>query len=150
MNDSIKALSRQPKYLGYMGLLPQLCILLYMGQSAERVWIGQAAGFGYAALIFSFLGGTWWGVGLMAPNVPRWLYIVAVLPSLIAFATYLPWIWSWESPKLSLVILGLGLLISPAVDRAVSQHLEILPGWLRLRLHLSVGLGLLTLAICLF
>jgi hypothetical protein len=137
------------KKLGYAGLLPQLFAVIYASGGPQNLWISQAAAFGYAALIFSFLGGAWWGIGLLAPKAPRWVFVAAVLPSLIAFACYLPWIWGAEWPKPSLVILGLGLLLSPLIDRALASHFEMPPGWLRLRLHLSVGLGLLTLAICL-
>lgn len=136
------------KWLGYTGLIPQFCILLYAAAGLENLWVGQAAGFGYAALIFSFLGGAWWGIGLMMPKPPPWLFIIAVLPSLIAFAAYLPWIWGLEWPIPSLVALGFALLISPLVDRTLAPHVEIPTGWLRLRFQLSVGLGLLTLAIC--
>lgn len=148
MNHEVETLPKQAKYLGYSGLLPPLFIVLYAAQGAENLWVGQAAGFGYAALIFSFLGGTWWGVGLKGAQPPDWLFAVAVLPSLIAFATYLPWIWGLDWPVPSLFILGVGLLLSPLIDRALASHIEMPAHWLRLRLHLSVGLGLFTLALC--
>jgi hypothetical protein len=138
------------KWLGYAGLIPQLFFVLYTATGPENLWVGQAAGFGYAALIFSFLGGAWWGIGLMMPKPPPWLFFFAVVPSLIAFVAYLPWIWGLEWPLPSLVLLGLCLLASPLVDRALAPLVATPVGWLRLRLHLSAGLGLLTLAICLF
>jgi Protein of unknown function (DUF3429) len=150
MNITSAHLSDCARTLGYLGLLPQLCITVYAVGGIENVWISQAAGFAYAALIFSFLGGTWWGVGVMSAKAPLWIFAVAILPSLIALAAYLPWIWGLEWPEPSLAVLGIGLLASPAVDRALATHVEMPIGWLLLRLHLSIGLGLLTLALCLF
>jgi Protein of unknown function (DUF3429) len=115
------------KKLGYAGLLPQLFAVVYASGGPQNLWISQAAAFGYAALIFSFLGGAWWGIGLLAPKAPRWVFVAAVLPSLIAFACYLPWFWGVEWPMPSLVILGLGLFdpvpdLHPARMRILALH----------------------------
>lgn len=149
MSDHATPITNQARWFGYAGLAPQFFILLYATQGAENLWIGQAAGFGYAAAIFSFLGGVWWGLGLNNPKAPRWLFGAAVLPSLIAVAAFLPWVWGFEWPIPSLIILGLGLLASPLVDHAIARHMELPDGWLKLRTHLSTGLGLSTLALCL-
>lgn len=132
------------KWLGYAGLLPQAIAVAMLLNDSTLKWIAIAGGYGYAAFIFSFLGGVWWGLALNAANPPRWLYPVAVLPSLIALATYLPWIWGWNWPEPSLWILGTSLLLSPLVDHALAKHIALPDGWLRLRVHLSAGLGILT------
>ena len=150
MIDQNDTFSQRAKWLGYAGLLPQFFAVIYAFGGPQNLWISQAAAFGYAALIFSFLGGAWWGLGIFTRTAPSWVFAVAVLPSLIAFGSYLPWIWGAEWPKPSLFILGLGLLLSPLVDRALAPHIQMPTGWLKLRFHLSVGLGLMTLAICLF
>ena len=76
--------------LGLAGLLPQFaCVAaLYLG-SEEWRYTAQAIAFGYAALIFSFLGGMWWGIAAMAPAAENrrtigWVWVAAVAPSLIA------------------------------------------------------------------
>jgi hypothetical protein len=142
------SLSPSAKWLGYSGLLPQLFLVVYAAMGAENLWVGQAMGFGYAALIFSFLGGAYWGVALMQPQSPTWIYAGAVVPSLIAFGTFVPWIWGLGWPVPSLIILGTGLLVSPIIDRAIARRVRFPIGWIKLRLQLSTGLGLLTLALC--
>ena len=138
------ALQRRARLLGYAGQLPQVFAIILLADPETR-WIALAGGFGYAALIFSFLGGVWWGVGISNPQAPRWIYVAAVLPSLIGLATYVPWIFGWAWPGPSLIVLGLCLLVSPIVDREMALKLPLPEGWVRLRSHLSVGLGLLTL-----
>jgi hypothetical protein len=144
MTETTRPLPDAAKWLGYAGLLPQAIAVAMLLEDTTLKWIAIAGGYGYAAFIFSFLGGAWWGLALSAANPPRWLYPVAVLPSLIALATYLPWIWGLQWPEPSLWVLAFGLLLSPLVDRALGRHIALPKGWLRLRVHLSVGLGLLT------
>lgn len=138
------ALQRRARLLGYAGQLPQVFAIILLADPETR-WIALAGGFGYAALIFSFLGGVWWGVGISNPQAPRWIYVAAVLPSLIGLATYVPWIFGWTWPGPSLIVLGLCVLVSPIVDREMALKLPLPEDWVRLRSHLSVGLGLLTL-----
>jgi len=150
MAHDFPQISHQAKWLGYSGLMPQLFIVLYASQGVENLWIGKAAGFGYAALILSFLGGTWWGLGLKMTKAPNWVFVIAVAPSLLAFATYLPWIWGMEWPNPSLFALGAALLASPIVDRLLAKQAEIPSGWLKLRFRLSMGLAVLTVALSFF
>lgn len=136
-------LSRQARWFGYAGLLPQVLAVLLLSDPGLR-WTAIAAGFGYAALIFSFLGGVWWGIGVSNPHAPRWIYAAAVAPSLLSFGAYLPWIFGWTWPAPSLMLLSLALLFSPLVDRELALGIAMPKGWLRLRVTLSLGLGLLT------
>lgn len=151
-----------PRLLGLAGLLPQLgalAALLWGG--ADYHYAALAIGYGYAALIFSFLGGMWWGLGAAAQTrqsaagaqvgpsgaqgiaVPRWLWVAAVAPSLIAGATYLPWIFGGEWPGPSLILLGLAIAASPLIDARLSA---LTPAWwMPLRWVLSLGLGGVTL-----
>ncbi|MFM5913815.1 MAG: DUF3429 domain-containing protein [Chakrabartia godavariana] len=138
------SLNPRARVLGYAGQLPQLFAVVLLADPETR-WIALAGGFGYAALIFSFLGGVWWGVAVSNPQAPRWIYLAAVLPSLIALAAYLPWIFGWEWPGPSLVVMGLCLVLSPAVDREMALKLPLPDGWVQLRSRLSQGLGALTL-----
>jgi uncharacterized membrane protein YfhO len=130
--------------LGLSGLLPQLlagAVSLHPPHAA----FGQFAAFLYAALILSFLGGLWWGVAAPNPNASRWLYVVAVMPSLVAFAAGLLWIIRTGSPGQSLLIVGFGLLFAPLVDWQLDQRGMVPKGWLPMRIILSTGLGVITL-----
>jgi Protein of unknown function (DUF3429) len=132
---------------GYAGLLPQLIAAALVLSDSEYRRTGLAAAYGYAAFIFSFLGGIWWGFGVVArkDGVDAGpIFALAVAPSLIAFASYLPWIWGWDWPGPSLAWIGLFLMISPLADRWLMQRCTLPNGWMKLRWHLSLGLGGLT------
>ena len=146
MTDSPPPLPRIAIVLGLAGLAPQVWALLATLREADR-YIGLAAGYFYAALIFSFLGGLWWGVAASRKDAPEWLYLAAVAPSLIAFASGIPWMTGTEWPGPSLGVLGLGILAAPLIDRALFKAGLIDRSLLRLRFALSLGLGLLTLAL---
>lgn len=135
--------------LGFAGLIPQAIALFLVATDAEQRWSALAVGYAYASFIFSFLGGVWWGQALSTKDAPRWIYSAAVAPSLIALATYLPWVVGAAWPGPSLIVLGLCLVASPLVDRAIGQNLTLPSGWMRLRLLLSIGLGGLTLLLAL-
>lgn len=106
-----------------------------------------ALGWLYAALIFSFLGGLWWGLAAAAgPRAPVWLYTASVLPSIVALASLTPWLIGEPWPGPSLVWLGIGIFASPLVDRRVAALGLAPPWWLPLRLLLSSGLGLMAVA----
>jgi hypothetical protein len=129
--------------LGLSGLLPQImaaAICLHPPHAA----FGQFAAFLYAALIFSFLGGLWWGIAAVKQTAPRWLYGAAVMPTLISFGAGLLWIVRGGSAGPSLIIVGLGLLLSPLIDWQLDRQ-GLVPGrWLTMRIILSLGLGALT------
>ncbi len=134
-------LPRLAHWLGLAGIAPQLWSTLTVFANAEMRWGALAIGYAYAALIFSFLGGVWWGMALRQENTPGWIYAVAVLPSLIGVATYLPWIWGYTWPGPSLIILGMLVAASPLVDLKIGGNPA---GWMQLRWILSLGLGSLT------
>ena len=139
-----------PRWLGLAGLLPQLtCVAVLYAGPAEWREAALAIAFAYAALILSFLGGMWWGIAAAAPAAQRrkalgWLWIAAVLPSLVALACFLPWALDWAWPEPSLVMLGGALLVSLGVDAKLGA---LAPRWwMALRVPLSTGLGLATIA----
>lgn len=140
------ALPPNARQLGLAGLLPQVAALLAVWGGGPLAWTALAVAYGYAALIFSFLGGVWWGLALTRPNPVSWVMPVAVLPSLIALAGWLPWMVGWNWPGPELAILGGLIALSPLVDRAIGDMPE---GWLGLRWRLSLGLGGLSLLIAL-
>ncbi len=140
-----------PRILGFAGLLPQLAcaLVVWLGPPDLRFW-ALAIGWGYAALILSFLGGLWWGLlaaqmaadGGTSDRPQPWMWIASVVPSLWALVTFLPWIVGANWPGPSLVGLGLALLGSVWVDRRLAARLTVVPDWwMALRVPLSVGLG---------
>lgn len=139
-----------PRRLGYAGLLPQLACALaaWFGPPAWH-WSALAIGWAYAALIFSFLGGAWWGLATGAPdegrNTPTWLWLAAVTPSLLALITFVPWVVGADWPGPSLLVLGAALLFTPLVDARLVTVRPV--WWMRLRIPLSLWLGGLTIAL---
>ncbi|MFY8049006.1 MAG: DUF3429 domain-containing protein [Erythrobacter sp.] len=140
--DGQISLTPAARVLGYAGLLPQVfcCAMILAGH--EWRYAALAGGFAYAAAIFSFLGGVWWGKAVQSGRATTGAYVLAVMPSLLAVALFLPWSFGWEWPGPALFYLGALILASPLVDRALGYAA---PDFLRLRWHLSVGLGTLTL-----
>ncbi len=144
-----------PRWLGLSGLLPQLaCVLAVWFGPPEWRFTALAIGWGYAALIFSFLGGLWWGLAAAESSagrdVPSWLWAVSVLPSLWALVTYIPWIVGANWPGPSLLGLALAIFASLLVDRWIAKEISSAPAWwMSLRIPLSAGLGLLSILLAL-
>lgn len=142
--DGKSLLSPTARALGYAGLLPQLLCLAMLLTGHEWRYAALAGGFAYGAAIFSFLGGVWWGQAVQSGRATAGAYLVAVMPSLIAVALFLPWTFGWSWPGPALLYLGALILLSPLIDRALGFAER---DFLRLRWHLSVGLGSLTVAL---
>ena len=138
------SLSPAARALGYAGLLPQLICIALILMGHEWRYSALAGGFAYAAAIFSFLGGVWWGQALASGRATTGAYVIAVMPSLLTLALFLPWTFGWEWPGPALFYLGALILGSPLIDRALGYAA---PDFLRLRWHLSIGLGSLTIAL---
>ena len=138
------SLTPASRVLGYAGLLPQIICLGFTVSGHEFAYTSMAGGFAYAAAIFSFLGGVWWGQAIQSGRAGAGSYIIAVMPSLIAVALFLPWSFGWEWPGPALLYLGTFILLSPLVDRALGFAAS---DFMRLRWHLSLGLGGLTIAL---
>ncbi len=135
------------RLLGFAGLLPHIAVvLILLERNSELRFSALSMGYAYAALILSFLGGIWWGFAARAERAPVWLWVAAVLPSLIALASFLPWATGETWPGPSLVVIGVALIGSLGVDWQL-HHTGLAPEWwLRLRLPLSLGLGTLSIA----
>jgi hypothetical protein len=140
--DDQTSLSPAARMLGYAGLLPQIICLGLVLLGHEWRYLALAGGFAYAAAIFSFLGGVWWGQAVQSGRATTGAYLLAVLPSLLAVVLFLPWTFGWEWPGPALMYLGAFILLSPLVDRALGFARS---DFLRLRWHLSLGLGGLTI-----
>ena len=142
-----------PRLLGLAGLLPQAaCLIAALFGPAD--WADMARSFAalYAALIFTFLGGTWWGIAAAAPAAERrgglrWMWVAAVLPSLVAAGALAGWLSGLWPVEPVLVSLGSGLLMALGVDARIRT---LAPRWwMGLRAPLSVLLGAMTIAIAL-
>ena len=142
----LQTLPRPLVVLGLAGLLPQAFCLVMAMDSANH-YFAIAAACCYAAVILSFLGGMWWMAGALGGLREPGVYILAVMPSLAAWAALLPWCVGWTWPGPSLALLGVLLLMSPLADAALSSRMALPAGWLRLRMVMAGGLGVLTLAI---
>lgn len=152
MNEQIAAstpsLTKTARVLGYAGLLPQILCVGLLAIGHEWRYAALAGGFAYAAAIFSFLGGVWWGQSLAGARAREpatgGAYVLAVMPSLLAVALFLPWSFGWEWPGPALLYLGALILGSPLIDRALGYARA---DFLQLRWHLSIGLGVLTIVL---
>lgn len=139
------------RWLGLAGLIPQLyATAVVLGGDPANRFTALSLGYAYAALILSFLGGIWWGIaagaaGLRSIVVPRWLWFVAVVPTLIALASALPWALGTPWPQPSLIALGTALIAACGIDWLLWRHGLVPDWWLTLRLPLSIGLGVLTI-----
>jgi hypothetical protein len=135
------------RVLTLIAIVPQLLFLFATLTDGALSWTAPAAAFAYAAFIFSFVGGYWWGVAFdREPQRPIILFI-AVLPMLLCFALFLPWVlgWSWPGPQL--VGLGIAIMAGFLVDWLILRSAVAVPGWLHIRLIASLGLGLSTMLI---
>lgn len=135
-----------PRWLGLAGLLPQLAaVAVVFGGDTSLHFSAVALGYAYAALILSFLGGLWWGVAAAADQPPEWIWVAAVVPSLIALASAVPWAVGAPWPGPSLVLLGVALIGALGVDLILARRGLVPVWWMSLRLPLSLGLSGLTL-----
>jgi hypothetical protein len=124
--------------LGFAGLIPPL-VLTAVALLDIGLFAPSTPGFvlTYAAIILSFLGGSWWGFASVARR-PNWLLLgIAVVPALAGWAA----IFSFTPPAALFGLAG-ALVVSLAVDALLVRG-RLAPGWwMRLRVPLSLGLAL--------
>ncbi|WP_448502356.1 DUF3429 domain-containing protein [Sphingomonas sp.] len=151
-DDPLTAIPPDARALGLAGLLPQFASLLAtLSGHPEWSFAAHALGFAYAALILSFLGGLWWGLAAAAGGrAPGWLYVAAVVPSLLALAACVPWALGENWPGPSLIALGAALIATLLVDRRLVADALAPHWWMALRTPLSIGLGATTIVIGLY
>lgn len=143
--EQIRSLTPTARLLGYAGLLPQIACVALVALGSEYRFTALFIGFVYPAIIFAFLGGVWWGQALSKTgHASAFVYILAVLPSLISAALFIPFLEGWEWPGPALLYLGAFIAASPMIDRALGYAAK---DFMQLRWHLSLGLGLLSIAL---
>lgn len=142
----VMTVPRAARLLGLAGLLPMLAAALAAWAGGPGLhYAALALAHAYGALILSFLGGMWWGLAARADTGSAWPYMLAVAPSLLALATFVPWAVGGAWPVPSLVVISLALWFSPLVDRRLDAAGLVPPWWMALRWPLSIGLAVLTL-----
>lgn len=130
------------RLLGFAGLLPQFAFVGLQIAHPDPGWAILA--FAYAGLILSFLGGIWWGVAARVPDEDAGTFAAAVVPSLVAMAILLAALLQ-QTLRWPLVALGSALMLTLLVDRRLAAAGAVPPGWMALRIPLSLGLGALTI-----
>jgi hypothetical protein len=137
-----------PMLLGGAGLLPPvLAIIIRLAAGAGAPQSGAVLQLGilYAMLILSFLGGIWWGAAAAKapPERQAGLFTLAVLPSLVALLLFAL---AEPLPLVATILLGVLIAASPIVDARLCRMGLMPTWWMRLRVTLSLLLGLLVLA----
>jgi hypothetical protein len=142
--------------LGFAGLLPQIAavqlILLGRRDPTDLAWIPVFSGYmlalGYGASILSFIGGMWWMLAMRRSVHQGRLAAMAVVPSLLGMGlvTVAPSSWPAGLATWPAVAMGLSILATLVVDRQLVRTGEAPAGWMALRIPLSLGLGMLTIA----
>lgn len=145
-----KPLRKPPVWLGAAGLLPQLACVTVALVAVDLRNVASLSGGLYAGAILSFLGGMWWMQALCRGDPRWWPYVVAVVPSLLAWAVLALWLLNVIAPHVALIVIGAALLASPAGDHLVGSFAADVPAWRRLRQLLSAGLGSLTVMLSAF
>ncbi len=129
---------RAPLLLGLAGLIPPV-VLTLVGLFDLSLFAPSTPGFvrSYAAVILSFLGGAWWAFVCREERPRAALLVLAVLPSLAAWAAMF-----WFVPAQALFALA-GLLVASLVVDALLVGWRLAPRWwFRLRMPLTLGLAL--------
>jgi hypothetical protein len=103
-----------------------------------------------ASLILSFLGGIWWGVAIGRTETegagPGGLLALAIVPTVVTLL--IAGLSGWM-PKTGAVLLGTAIIATLLVDRGLAMRGLVPVWWMRLRVPLSLALGLLTAGLAL-
>lgn len=135
--------------LGYAGLVPQAAaaLVIVIGPADYRIG-AMALALAYAALIFSFLGGLWWGLAAaQLQDAPVWVWPIGVLPSLLSLAIGISWAAGIAQLPALLAILAAGIAGSVLVDLQFYRLAMCPRDWFSFRLQLSLSLAALA-AVC--
>jgi hypothetical protein len=125
--------------LGAAGLIPPLvgAVVAY----GDLGSFGPVAGgfiLTYAALILSFLGGSWWAFASREERPRWWLMLLGVVPTLAAWAI-LPMRSTVEAGLWIAALIG----VSPLAELLYHRRGLTPRWWMRLRVPLSLGLAVL-------
>ena len=131
LSKSLSQPSAMALRLSYAGLIPFVAGALLVWAVREDVLAYVALALSaYAAVVLSFIGGIHWGLAMRQPQPASAALVWGVVPPLVAWpAAVMP-------PSGGLVILGLMLVVSYAVDRRLYPA-QGAAAWLTLRFRLS-------------
>lgn len=137
MSANANRIPSAPALLGYAGVLPfaALALTFVLGGSALGD-LALRAFLVYGAVILSFLGGIRWGAAVRSERPRNGEYVLAVLPSLWAWACLLgesPWVAAWGLMA-GFALMGFVDWLKPAPGTA--------PWLVTLRLRLTVAVVL--------
>lgn len=136
-------ISTAARMLGIAGLLPQLGALLLIATGVDRA-LGTLMAFAYAVVILSFLGGISWGFAMRSgADQPR-LAVLTITPTLAAFVLVIARV-SGLRADWALIAVGVLLILTLLLDRNFAERGVTPPGWMGLRIPLSLTLGGLTI-----
>jgi len=136
-------ISTAARMLGFAGLLPQLLALLITATGVDPA-MGAMTALAYAVLIVSFLGGIWWGFAMRTGARQPQLALLAVAPTLAAFALVVARMMGLRADW-ALAAIAAVLMLTLVVDRLFVDDAVAPPGWMGLRAPLTIGLAGLTL-----
>ena len=128
------------KYLGYGGVIPfvVLAFSLVAGVDLSAYGLADATAklLAYAAVIVSFIGAVHWGValGISSEHQSR-LFLYSVLPALFA------WVWTFLPAGIALIGMSVTIFAMYFIDRQLLES-HVPQGYLKMRLHLTVVVGL--------
>ena len=134
------------RFLGFAGLLPPALLVGAIAIERDTLAVPMllAVTIGYAALIFSFVGGAWWGLLAASGRPIGWGAVaISVAPSLLALGLLLA---TMRAPVAAPLLLAALIAASPLIDRDITARGFTPSWWMSLRVSLSFGLGALTAA----
>lgn len=137
-------ISTPARLLGFAGLIPQLLALMLTATRIDPA-LGAMMALGYAMLIVSFLGGIWWGFAMRAEERQPQMAALAVVPTVVAFALVVARLAGFRADW-GLVAIAVVLMLTLVVDRMFLEEGVAPPGWMGLRVPLTIALAALTIA----
>ena len=137
-------ISTAARMLGIAGLLPQLGALLLIATGVDRA-LGTLMAFAYAVVILSFLGGISWGFAMRSSADQARLAALTVAPTLTAFVLVIARVAAGLRADWALIAVGILLIVTLVLDRGFTDRGVTPPGWMGLRIPLSLTLGGLTI-----
>ena len=132
MNMQQDAAAGTARWLGYLGLIPFVAggaLALFGDEAASG--LGLRAVIAYGAVIVSFVGAIHWGLALAGGAPAGRLYVVSVLPSLVAWPALL---FDARTGLVLLIVAFVGIWL----HERVSLWTTLFPAWFaRLRTQLT-------------
>ena len=121
------------KLLGYAGLIPFIPLALAAGYTASVTMLHLLAVYSFG--IFSFLVGSWWGIGLL-----RYQTLVLCLSNALFLVAAT--LFAWLSLEQWLAVSGILFVIIFLIEGRLAAFVRQPDYYRRLRLHLTLGVAI--------